>query len=105
MHNFVSHSMQQQQAALNLTKLANQEGAGFGESTIEALILRLTVSFSPLLDRMILFRHLVLIHTQQAEAPQEVTTAMANEAPPPLKDDERALLLNLQQLIQRRLDG
>lgn len=47
MHNFVSHSMQQQQAALNLTRLANQEGAGFGESTIEALILRLTVRFSP----------------------------------------------------------
>jgi hypothetical protein len=105
MHNFVSHSLLQQQAALNLTKLANQESAGFGESTIEALILRLTVSFPLFLYLMMPFRPLMLIQIQQAEAPQDVTTAMANEAPPPLKDDERAMLLKLQQLIQRRLDA
>jgi hypothetical protein len=54
---------------------------------------------------MMPFRPLMLIQIQQAEAPQDVTTAMANEAPPPLKDDERAMLLKLQQLIQRRLDA
>jgi hypothetical protein len=47
----------------------------------------------------------MLTHIEQAEAPQEVTTAMANAAPSPLKDDERAQLLKLQQLIQRRLNA
>lgn len=42
---------------------------------------------------------------KQAEAPQEVITAMANAAPPPVVADERAQLLRLQELIQRRLNA
>jgi hypothetical protein len=44
-------------------------------------------------------------HVKQAEAPQEVITAMANAAPTPLVADERAQLLKLQELIQRRLNA
>ena len=42
---------------------------------------------------------------KQAEAPQEVVTAMTNSAPPPVAADERAQLLKLQELIQRRLNA
>lgn len=47
----------------------------------------------------------MLTHIEQAEAPQEVTAAMAGTAPLPLKDEERVQLLKLQQLIQRRLNA
>ncbi|KAF2631650.1 hypothetical protein BU25DRAFT_428541 [Macroventuria anomochaeta] len=83
MQNFVTHSFQQQQAALNLARLAKKEqDIGLGEGTIDSLVLTLT-----------------------AEAPQEVITAMTNSAPPPVAADERAQLLKLQELIQRRLNA
>lgn len=44
-------------------------------------------------------------HVKQAEAPQEVITAMTSSAPPPVAADERAQLLKLQELIQRRLNA
>ncbi|KAH6643948.1 hypothetical protein C7974DRAFT_300404, partial [Boeremia exigua] len=83
MQNFVTHSFQQQQAALNLALLANRErDIGLSEGNIDSLVLTLT-----------------------AEAPQEVIAAMTNSAPPPIADDERAQLLKLQELIQRRLNA
>ncbi len=42
---------------------------------------------------------------KQAEAPQEVIRAMTDAAPPPVAVDERAQLLKLQELIQRRLNA
>ncbi|KAL1650945.1 hypothetical protein SLS61_005713 [Didymella pomorum] len=81
--NFVAHSFQQQQAALNLALLAKREqDLGLNEGKIDGLLLALT-----------------------AEAPQEVITAMTNSAPPPVAADERAQLLKLQELIQRRLNA
>jgi hypothetical protein len=47
MQNFVTHSFQQQQAALNLARLAKKEqDIGLNEGTIDGLVLALTVSFS-----------------------------------------------------------
>lgn len=45
MQNFVTHSFQQQQAALNLARLAKKEpDTGLSEGTIDSLVLALTVS-------------------------------------------------------------
>lgn len=45
MQNFVTHSFQQQQAALNLARLAKKEqDIGLSEGTIDGLVLTLTVS-------------------------------------------------------------
>jgi len=40
---------------------------------------------------------------KQSEAPPNVITAVSDAAPPPLTVEERAQLLRLEQLIQRRL--
>ena len=45
MQNFVTHSFQQQQAALNLARLAKKEqDIGLSEGTIDSLVFALTVS-------------------------------------------------------------
>ncbi|KAF2134660.1 hypothetical protein P153DRAFT_371991 [Dothidotthia symphoricarpi CBS 119687] len=83
MQDFVSRPIKQQQAALNLARLANkEEDIGLSEGNIDALILSLT-----------------------AEAPNDVITALSTAAPPPVIENERAQLLLLQELIQRRLNG
>ena len=103
MQNFVTHSFQQQQAALNLARLANKEqDIGLGEGTIDSLVLALTVSI-PCAPPILSIDG--ANHVKQAEAPQEVITAMTNAAPTPLVADERAQLLKLQELIQRRLNA
>ncbi|KAJ4375058.1 hypothetical protein N0V83_002138 [Neocucurbitaria cava] len=81
MQQFFAHSVQQQQTALSLAQLAKKESdIGLGEGKVSALILSLT-----------------------SEAPPDVIAALDNAAPPPLTDDERAQLLKLEALIQRRL--
>ncbi|CAO2654189.1 Nn.00g109220.m01.CDS01 [Neocucurbitaria sp. VM-36] len=81
MQHFFAHSIQQQQTALSLAQLARKESdIGLGEGKVSALILSLT-----------------------SEAPPDVITALDNAAPPPLTEDERAQLLKLEALIQRRL--
>jgi hypothetical protein len=48
MQNFAARPIQQQQAALNLAKLANKETEiGLNDSSVDALIFSLTVSFLP----------------------------------------------------------
>jgi hypothetical protein len=45
MQHFAARPIQQQQAALNLTKLANKEkDIGLNENSVDALVLSLTVS-------------------------------------------------------------
>jgi hypothetical protein len=103
MQNFVTHSFQQQQAALNLALLARKEqDIGLNEGKIDGLLLALTVRTpcAPCIVSIIGANHV-----KQAEAPQEVITAMTNSAPPPVAADERAQLLKLQELIQRRLNA
>ncbi|KAJ4383349.1 hypothetical protein N0V86_001396 [Didymella sp. IMI 355093] len=81
MQKFVTHSFQQQQAALNLALLAKKEqDIGLTEGKIDGLF-------------------------ACPHSPQEVITAMTNSAPPPVAADERAQLLKLQELIQRRLNA
>ncbi|CAI6334970.1 unnamed protein product [Periconia digitata] len=73
--------IEQQQAALNLARLAKKEqDVGLTESNIDALVLTLT-----------------------AEAPRDVVAAISDAPPPPMSADERAQLLKLQQLINIRL--
>ncbi|KAF1848530.1 uncharacterized protein K460DRAFT_375382 [Cucurbitaria berberidis CBS 394.84] len=81
MQNFFAHSVQTQQAALNLAIVAKKDSdIALGEGKISALILSLT-----------------------SEAPPDVITAFDNAAAPPLTEDERTHLLKLEELIQRRL--
>ena len=103
MQNFVTHSFQQQQAALNLARLAKKEqDIGLSEGTIDSLLFTLTVSTPcPTCVVSIVSAN----HVKQAEAPQEVISAMTNSAPPPVAAGERAQLLRLQELIQRRLNA
>ncbi|KAF9733087.1 hypothetical protein PMIN07_006361 [Paraphaeosphaeria minitans] len=83
MQNFAARPIQQQQAALNLAKLANKETEiGLNESNVDALILSLT-----------------------AEAPKVVVIAIDTSSPPPVSDEEREMLLKLQNLIKVRLGG
>ncbi|KAF2445739.1 hypothetical protein P171DRAFT_272482 [Karstenula rhodostoma CBS 690.94] len=83
MQNFAARPIQQQQAALNLAKLANKETEiGLNESTVDALILSLT-----------------------AEAPKAVVTAIDTATPPPVSKEEREMLFKLQELIKTRLGG
>ncbi|KAF1979958.1 hypothetical protein BU23DRAFT_445408 [Bimuria novae-zelandiae CBS 107.79] len=83
MQNFAVRPIQQQQAALNLAKLASKEtDIGLNENSVDALILSLT-----------------------AEAPNAVVTAINTAAPPPVSDKEREELLKLQELIKARLGG
>ncbi|KAI8938260.1 hypothetical protein NX059_005919 [Plenodomus lindquistii] len=83
MGNFLARPIEQQQAALHLTQLAKKESdIDLSEGKVSALVLSLT-----------------------SEAPPDVITALSNTAPPPPSDEERAQLLQLQQLIQRRLGG
>ncbi|KAF2635797.1 hypothetical protein P280DRAFT_493488 [Massarina eburnea CBS 473.64] len=80
---FAARSIEQQQAALNLAKLAQkEEDAGLNEMSVDALVLSLT-----------------------AEAPKEVISAISDAPPPPVSDGERAQLLKLQELIKMRLTG
>jgi hypothetical protein len=104
MQKFVTHSFRQQQAALNLALLAKKEqDIGLTEGKIDGLLLALTVSYS--LCPTCIVSIIGANHVKQAEAPQEVITAMTNSAPPPVAADERAQLLKLQELIQRRLNA
>lgn len=105
MQTFFARPVQQQQAALNLARLANHEkDVDLGDGSINALLLRLTVR--PLsLPRYQWFDLSTLIHVKQSEAPDTVVTAMDNAAPPPVLAGERAQLLKLQELIARRLNG
>lgn len=81
MDNFLARPIEQQQTALHLTQLAKKESdIDLSEGKVSALVLSLT-----------------------SEAPPEVITALSNADPPPPSDEERAQLLQLQQLIQRRL--
>ncbi|KAF2687704.1 hypothetical protein K458DRAFT_440516 [Lentithecium fluviatile CBS 122367] len=81
MQNFAARSIEQQQAALNLTKLAQKEqDAGMHGNSIDALILSLT-----------------------AEAPDAAVAAIADTPPPPPTKEEIAQLMKLQELIQKRL--
>ncbi|RAR03239.1 zinc finger phd-type protein [Stemphylium lycopersici] len=81
MQHYLTHPIEQQQAALSLARLAGKEpDINLSEGKIEALIYSLT-----------------------AEAPPNVITALANAEPPPPSEQERAQLEMLQQLIQRRL--
>ncbi|KAJ4303764.1 hypothetical protein N0V90_002665 [Kalmusia sp. IMI 367209] len=78
---FTARSIQQQQAALNLAKLANREkDIGLNENDVHALVLTLT-----------------------AEAPNDVVRAIDTAPPGSLCDKERDELLKLQQLINARL--
>ena len=43
------------------------------------------------------------MHVKQAEAPNEVLTAISNGPPPAMTSQERAELLKLQKLINLRL--
>ncbi|KAF2853978.1 hypothetical protein T440DRAFT_515460 [Plenodomus tracheiphilus IPT5] len=80
-NNFLARPIEQQQAALYLTQLAKKESdIDLSEGKVSALVLSLT-----------------------SEAPPDVITALSNTDPPPPSDEERAQLLQLQQLIQRRL--
>ncbi|KAH7349118.1 hypothetical protein BKA66DRAFT_516576 [Pyrenochaeta sp. MPI-SDFR-AT-0127] len=79
--NFFARSIQQQQAAINLAQLAKKEpDIDLGEGKVAALILTLT-----------------------SEAPPDVIATLDEAAPPPLTETERAHLLKLEELIQRRL--
>ncbi|KAH7551472.1 hypothetical protein BM1_09788 [Bipolaris maydis] len=83
MHNYLAHSIEQQQAALSLAQLAGKEPeVDLSEGKVQALIYSLT-----------------------SEAPPNVITAMANADPPPPSEQERAQLEMLQRLIQRRLEA
>ena len=105
MQNFIARPIKQQQAALNLARLANKEkDIGLSEGNIDALILSLTVRFL-LLPHLQCFRSSALIHVKQAEAPNDVIAALSNATLPPVIANERAQLLKLQELIQRRLNG
>lgn len=104
MQHFVTRPIKQQQAALNLAQLANREkDLGLSEGNIDALILSLTVRFL-LVPHLHCFRSSALIHVKQAEAPNDVIAALSDAAPPPVISNERAQLLKLQELIQRRLN-
>ncbi|CBY02180.1 hypothetical protein LEMA_P009670.1 [Plenodomus lingam JN3] len=80
MNSFLARPIEQQQAALHLTQLAKKDSHDLSEGKVSALLLSLT-----------------------SEAPPDVITALSNADPPPPSDEERAQLLQLQQLIQRRL--
>jgi hypothetical protein len=81
MQNYLAHSIEQQQAALTLARLAEKEPeVNMSEGKVHALIYALT-----------------------SEAPPNVITAMANADPPPPSQQEREQLEMLQRLIQRRL--
>ncbi|KAF2031062.1 hypothetical protein EK21DRAFT_63993 [Setomelanomma holmii] len=83
MQGFTARPLVQQQAALNLAKLANKDkDFGLSEGKLDALLLMVT-----------------------AEANSDVTTALDTAPPPPASSDERAQLLKLQELIARRLKG
>ncbi len=104
MQHFLNHPFPQQQAALNLTLLARKEpDIGLSEGNIDSLVYRLTVSTlcAPPGIASIIGAN----HVKQAEAPEEVIKSMNNTAPLPVADDERAQLLKLQELIQRRLNA
>lgn len=100
---FFAHSIQQQQAAINLAQLAKKESdIDLSEGKVSALILTLTVRHSPCAP-LPLFRRSALIHVKQSEAPPDVIDAFDKATPPPLTETERANLLKLEELIQRRL--
>ncbi|KAH4075069.1 hypothetical protein HBI25_163060 [Parastagonospora nodorum] len=83
MQNFIARPMAQQQAALNLARFANKEkDIGLSEGKLDLLLLTLT-----------------------AEANNDVTTALDNAGPPSVTESERESLLQLQELISRRLKG
>jgi hypothetical protein len=97
--------MHQQQAALNLARLANkEEDIGLSGGKLDLLLLALTVR-SLLVPDLYWFRSSALIHMSQAEADDNVTTALDNAGPRPVDADEREQLLKLQELIARRLQG
>ncbi|KAH7081687.1 hypothetical protein BKA63DRAFT_405592 [Paraphoma chrysanthemicola] len=83
MQDFTARPVIQQQAALNLARLAGKEqDIGLSAGKLDVLLLRVT-----------------------AEANNDVTTALDSAPPPPASSDERAELLKLQELIARRLQG
>jgi hypothetical protein len=105
MQNFVARPMAQQQAALNLARLANrEEDIGLAGGKLDALLLTLTVRLLPL-PHLHCFRSSALTCFSKAEADNDVTTALDNAGPPSVDADERAQLLKLQELIARRLKG
>lgn len=105
MQHFIARPMAQQQAALNLARLANQEeDIGLSRDKLDVLLLTLTVRLLPL-PHLHCFRSSTLTSLLQAEADNDVTTALDNAGPPSVDADERAQLLKLQELIARRLKG
>ncbi|KAH7409962.1 hypothetical protein DE146DRAFT_775188 [Phaeosphaeria sp. MPI-PUGE-AT-0046c] len=83
LQNLVSRPLHQQQAALNLARLAHKEDdIGLSQGRLEVLLLTVT-----------------------AEADNDVTTALDKIGPPPPGADEREQLLKLQELISRRLQS
>jgi hypothetical protein len=105
LQNLISRPMHQQQAALNLARLANkEEDIGLSGGKLDLLLLTLTVRHLPV-PHLHCFRSSALTHSSQAEADHNVTTALDNAGPRPVDADERAQLLKLQELIARRLQG
>jgi hypothetical protein len=105
MQNFITRPMAQQQAALNLARLANREtDIGLSEGKLDVLLFTLTVRPLPV-PHFRCFRSPALTRIQQAEADKDVTAALDNAAPPSVDAGERAQLLKLQELIARRLNG
>lgn len=99
---FAARPLQQQQAALNLARLANKEtDIGLTENSVHALVLTLTVNFTSLV-----FLCLIGANTRnKAEAPNDVVKSIDSAPPAPLCDKERDELLKLQSLIAARLGG
>jgi hypothetical protein len=106
MQGFIARPMSQQQAALNLVRLANKESdIGLSAGKLDVLLYTLTVRLPPCAPHSHCFGSPALTRIPQSEADPDVTTALDNAAPPSLDDAERAQLLQLQELIARRLKG
>jgi len=105
MQNLIARPLAQQQAALNLARFANKEkDIGLSEGKLDLLLLTLTVRLLPL-PHLHCLRSSALICLSQAEANSDVTTALDNAGPPSVSESERESLLQLQELILRRLKG
>ena len=104
LQNFVLRPLHQQQAALNLARLAHKEDdISLSQNRLDMLLLTVTVRLLPL-PHMPCFRSPTLTHLSQAEADNDVTTALDKAGLPPPDTSERAQLLELQKLIARRLE-
>lgn len=103
LQNFVCRPLHQQQAALNLARLAHREDdISLSQDRLEMLLLTVTVRLL-LVPHMHCFRSPALTHLSQAEADNDVTTAIDQAGPLPPDTSERAQLIELQKLIARRL--